>query len=242
MKKERKINKFGSVPLAGLIILLFFSTHLHADLVQDMLQLDQRYIPVLLFSAQSDARAVPASTILLTQWNKFKAQHAYTHTDDSLWGFDMVNIERAILDGQRLIQAGEFAQAHESLLPVRLSLATMRERHQLEYYMDGFIPFDSSLQALRDRLRRQQADDVYLEISAAQSAWQGLVQHQFNFHDYELSVENMAYLQECLQQGQQLLNAMKQSFTAAEYDQLPALATKLQAVYNNTYAIFAVAN
>ncbi|MDH5359978.1 MAG: hypothetical protein OEX03_05400 [Gammaproteobacteria bacterium] len=242
MKKERNKNISGHIYTTGLTLILFFSTHLHADLAEDMFHLEQRYIPVLLYSAQSDVRAVPASGIFQAQWSRFKAQHAYNHTEDGLWGFDMVRIERAILDGQRLIQAGEFERAHDRLLSVRLSLAAMRHRHQLESYLDGFIHFDSSLQALLDKLQRQYADDVYLEISATQAAWQALLQHQFNLHDYKLSLQKQAYLQECLQQGQQLLDAMEQSFSLAEYDRLPAMAAKMQDVYNNTYAIFAIAN
>lgn len=239
MKDERNKTRTRISLLLIFILPLLFSTHLRADLSEDMVHFEQQYIPVLLWTAQSDPRAVAASDLLVTQWNDFKARHAYAHTDDSLWGFDMVGIERDILDGQRLLQAGNFQRAYKSLSQVRIRFSALRARHKLEFYLDGFNDFDLSMQPLLVKLQQQGTDDVYLEISSARNAWLGLMNREFDFHAHELSLQQVEYLQQCLQKGEQILNLMQQQFRNAEYTRLPALATQMQDVYTNTYAIFA---
>ena len=204
-----------------------------------MLDFERRYIPLLLLTAQADSVAVAASEKLVTQWNEFKQKQAYQYSDDSLWGFDLVKIERAILNSQRLIQAGNYTQAYQQLDSVRLRFSSMRERHKISFYIDGLIRFDVAMMALRDKAESEKTDDLYVEISAAKKAWANIQNAEFNYYDYKLSVQEMEYLQQCIVKGEELLMIMQEQFRSAQYDRLGKTVLQMQEVYNTTYAIFA---
>lgn len=239
MKHERNNTTPGVIHKAILILTLPFCSNLWAGLHQDMLSFEQRYIPVLLLTAQSDAKAVEVSAKLITQWNEFKQKHAYAYSDDSLWDFDLVNIERAILDAQRMIQSGQFSKAYETLSKVRFRFVVMRERHQIEFYIDELIRFDPAMKALLYKLQHQRSDNVYMEISEARRAWKNIMQTELNFRDYDLSLQQVEYLRQCLRKGEQILTSMQEHFLAAEYGKLEGLGTQMHELYDKTYAIFA---
>ncbi|MDH5183149.1 MAG: hypothetical protein OEX12_04600 [Gammaproteobacteria bacterium] len=238
MKHERKTKTLIIIHTAMLMGILLFSTSLKADLQRDMLSFEQRYIPLLLLTAQSDAQSVVASEKLIIQWNEFKQQHAYGHQDDSLWGFDLESIERQILNAQRLIQAGHFKLAYTQLVKVRTRFIAMRERHNIPFYIDELSRFDSPLQVLLAKFRLNQADDVYVEISQARTAWQSLMQTEINFNDYDLTLQQMEYLHHGLLKGERTLASMQEHFIAADYGKLEELAIQMQDLYSQTYAIF----
>lgn len=239
MKHERKTIIEKNVYTIMFIITLLFSTNLRAGLHEDMLSFEQKYIPTLLLTAQADGQAVAASSKLVTQWNQFKQKQAYRYSDDSLWGFDLVKIERAILDAQRLIQAGDFNRAYNILSTVRIRFASMRERHNIIFYIDGLTRFDSPMQALLKKIRIEQADDVYLEIADAKSAWKNIMLIELNLFNYDLDLQQIEYLQQCLLKGDKLLTSMQEYFLAAEYGKLENLGLQMQELYINTYAVFA---
>ena len=221
-----------------LLVSILFTPQAWADLQQDMLALEQRYIPALLLSSQADSRASLATAQLVQQWYVFKQIHAYRHQDDLLWDFDMVAIERDLLDTQRVLQSEQYPSAVERLMSVRERISQLRARHHIRFYIDDVTRFDSSMQALLQRLRMGMAADSYTQIVEAHAVWRQTMQLDVNLYDYGLNHQQVEYLRRCQKNGEQLLSAMEENFLHAQYDKLLQQGVQMQHLYTETYAIF----
>jgi hypothetical protein len=224
-------------PLRQLLWLSLLAVPLmaHADLRDDMVALDQAYIPVLILSEESRPETAMAMDELLLRWDRFKQRQAYRSDRDKEWDFDIADIERQILNTQRLVEEGAFQDAHAALEPIREILMRMRQRVGLDYFTDALLRFHAPMAAMQRQLVALQAtgsDHDHQTMAAsyarARGLWEEVLDEPINPFEYGLDLKRGKRLRQQLLAERDLLTAFDQALAKDDLQAMADTAARIQ--------------
>ena len=170
-----------TVVIAGLLITRLAAQGFAApSLVSGMAAIDQALIPVASLSNQGKAEAAKAALIRLqSQWTIFYASARDAFPGDAEWTRGLENVRDTIAEAAQAAQEGNLPKVHEVLEGVRITFEELREKRNIDYYLDGF----SKYRVVRDKtiavLTGKKASDlteadirfVSSMVPALKSAW-----------------------------------------------------------------------
>ena len=147
MRSLRKVMK--TFVIAGLLITGLAAQGFAApSLVSEMAALDQVLIPVASLSNQGKAEATKAALIRLqSQWAIFFTSAQDAFPGDREWTKGLVTVKDTIAEAAQAAQEGNLPKVHEVLEGVRITFEELREKRNIDYYLDGF----SKYRGVRDK-------------------------------------------------------------------------------------------
>ena len=122
-----------------------------AGLHEDMVALDQAYVPALALTNQPKPDASKrALERLRAQWNAFRSAYptAPAGYPAELWTSTEREIEAAIAAAEKNLAAGRSLDAHEDLERVREAQYTLRRAAKAPYFMDDLTAFHTAMEKL----------------------------------------------------------------------------------------------
>ncbi|MCX5831516.1 MAG: hypothetical protein NT140_06480 [Deltaproteobacteria bacterium] len=147
MRSFRKVMK--TVVIAGLLITGLAAQGFAApSLVSEMAALDQILIPVASLSNQGKLDATRTAVVRLQlQWTIFFASARDAFPGDAEWTRGLETVKDSIAEAGQAAQEGNLPKIHEVLEGVRITFEELREKRNIEYYLDGF----SKYRVVRDK-------------------------------------------------------------------------------------------
>jgi len=214
----------------------------YADLRADMVKFDQSHIPALVLSAQSRALTAPAMDALMLRWAWFKQRQAYRSDRDTQWNFDLTAIEHALLNAQRLVGEGSYADAHASLEVVHTTFIQMRRRIGLAYFPDALWRFHQPMERLLHRVGGEhgpaEEDALRLAYAGAAAAWEEVLDWPLNPYDYGLDSVAGNALRKSLLAEQQVLKRFGQALAAGDRAAQLSAASEIRDCFIIIYSDF----
>ena len=145
-----------------------------AGLHEDMVALDQAYVPALALTNQPKPDASKrALERLRAQWNAFRSAYptAPAGYPAELWTSTEREIEAAIAAAEKNLAAGRSLDAHEDLERVREAQYTLRRAAKAPYFMDDLTAFHTAMEGLaRAAAGKNAATITDAELAAIRAA------------------------------------------------------------------------
>lgn len=114
--------------------------------VKDMVVLDQKYVPSLVFTSQNNLEnSKKAVSLLKESWTTFKKKYYETLLDkETKSNFDKVDV--IISDTEKSLDNSKIADAHTQLEPFREVFYEIRKTNKIDYYMDYLTDFHKEME------------------------------------------------------------------------------------------------
>lgn len=139
--------------IASILFLFLMTIPLSASetqLMKDMISFDRAYIPSLAMTSQEKREpSIKALEILTDEWKSFKEKYYAFNSTDTVWQSDMDSIEEGILEALDIIdQRGSLSEAHEAVEGIRFTMMQMRERQNIDYFVDHLTRFHDPMEMI----------------------------------------------------------------------------------------------
>ena len=157
LKKLIKLTIISSLFFTSLLTQAFASP----SLISEMADLDQIIIPAAALSNQGKVEETKAAVIRLqSQWTLFftSAKKAFPGDKEWLTGLDQVNDR--IAEVAKSSEERNFPKVHEILEEVRLTFEDLREKRNIDYYLDRVSRYRKALEKTTDPLAGKKATDL----------------------------------------------------------------------------------
>lgn len=218
------------------------------DVARDMAVLDRAYIPALALTSQGNVPlSRKAMTILIEQWQVFRARYSSYAATDADWRADLAYIDGQIREADGIVASGEhLSEAHEALEGIRLRLLDARQRLGLEYYVDyltGFHgPMEDIVLSAKDKTPVGLTDaDVAVitgALSRAKEAWALVGFFAPDAAVFTLTDVQVAQWTQALRLGTEILEALDRAVRAGDRAEIVRLAPALKASFSKLFMLF----
>jgi len=148
------------------------ATGAEPDMIKDMARFDQAYIPVLALTSQEKlAPARKAAAALNPVWGSFYEKYFPDTRGDAQWQTDLDKIAKYIKASNHIIQSGQkLKNAHEELEHIRVVFMRLRQRNNIEYFIDHLTRFHEPMEAIvlavKDRAQTDLSENDIIKIQA----------------------------------------------------------------------------
>lgn len=117
------------------------------SLLAEMTDLDQVIIPAAALSNQGKAEATKAAVFRLqSRWSLFHSSVKDAFPGDKEWSIGLEKISENIAEVGKASENGDLPKVHEILEGVRNTLEGLREKRNIDYYLDGFSRYRRTLE------------------------------------------------------------------------------------------------
>ncbi len=199
-----------------------------STLLMDMSQFDKAYIPALFYTNQNNAEYSARSIDgLLRVWNGFMSRHKNPELPDSLWGRDIGQIDKLIGNAAEIVYKQQsLDSAHENLERVRYVLLEMRERNDIEYYMDDLTRFHAEMEKIveiagdkeNNELEQSELSRINSHLDNALEIWKKVMLKIFNQKLFSFSDKQYKRLNELIEFEEKALGELKTALDSDEKD------------------------
>jgi hypothetical protein len=177
-----------------------------ADELKDAFaRFDRAYVPALaLTNFEKLAASHRAYEKLLPAFESLKEETGSAFPGDPQWKKDLQVIDSHLREAGMKLRAKELKAAHELLEPVRATLMAARQRHDVEYYLDGMTQFHDIMElivkpssaALKkgEQLTEPRRQKLLKLIAEARQQWEIVQAQQLDRHRFEFSEERVEQL------------------------------------------------
>lgn len=180
---------FTPAAFALLLVVLIPQASAGNRLVEDMAQFDKVYIPALAYTSEEKLKpSRMAMKSLDSFWNFFSAKHRTNTHGDKRWSSDFDKAGKFIKAADRIVASGKnLKQAHEELEHVRIVFMHLRERNNIEYFIDHLTRFHESMEkivlAAKGRTDKTISDKelnlIRQTLPTAKTMWQAVIKANF---------------------------------------------------------------
>lgn len=120
------------------------------ELKQDMASFDKIYIPALRFTSLGKlAESKKTMSLLIDNWNQFKAKYYNANPEDKQWTVDLDKIDKMIANADNVVKSEtNLSEAHEKYLEhVRIVFMQLRQRNKIDdYFIDYLTEFHQPME------------------------------------------------------------------------------------------------
>lgn len=156
-------NNFIKVAVMVGLFVASLSTQVFAkpSLVAEMAELDQAIIPA---ASNSNEKKVEATKVavsrLQSQWSLFLTSTKEAFPGDKDWLDGLMQVDKNIAEVAKASEEGNLHQVHEILEGVRNTFEVLREKRNIDYYLDGFSRYRRTLEKITTGLVGKKAADL----------------------------------------------------------------------------------
>lgn len=167
---------------------------LPGNLVEDMVQFDQAFIPVLYHVKHGKmGEAKKAAFQMRFKWMKLKSRQQDLVNDPN-WQDAFCRADDWLDDAVKLIHENESHLAFIQLNQARYEMVELRRQFKIEYYLDYIFQFQEQVQTLAEVLRDEKLyllewTDLEVMIGKMNATWIIMRRQQFDPTDFELKLK-----------------------------------------------------
>lgn len=242
------------IPLAGLLPIA--GALAKADPLPATVRFDALYIPALsaTSAAHTDARAVPraraASARLHQAWPALRrALAAAPPGPAGAWARALQQVEVQLATAERSVARADWAQAHEDLEPVRITLLKARQAAGFDYFVDRLTAFHEPMEVLAsagatlapgriDARHRAELEKTFAEAAAR---WRAIEQHLPDARVYRLSPAREAQFRQNLAAEAAALSRLSDALRGGDDARLLAAAKAIKPPFARAFTAFGLA-
>jgi len=217
----RRISEI-SLKLVGVIFILQVTQVSAAnDLIKDMVRLDQVYIPVLAFTSEEKVKqSRSAMALLIPVWSKFKSRYQNDTHGDEQWSKDFDKVDGYIRGAGRIVTSGHnLKDAHEELEQIRIVFMRLRERNDIQYYIDHLTRFHEPMEEIvlaakgktEKTLSNESLETIQNTLPTAKQFWRVTSAGKFDALLYEFDEKQQAELQSLVEKERQALDRLERA-------------------------------
>jgi len=242
------LSKAGYV-LAGVALLMQASQAKAAnDLIRDMVHLDQVYIPTLAFT--SDEKLEPSRKAMksLNQvWNSFRARHRTDSHGDKQWTADFDKVDSYIKAANKIVTDGKkLKDAHEELEHVRIVFMHLRERNNIDYFVDHLTRFHEPMEEIvlaakgkkETTLSDKDVEFIRHALPNAKDLWRATSDAKFDASTYEFNNTQEANLHSQIGKETQALNRLEKALKSGNKKEIIGAAVGIKPNFAKIFKSF----
>ena len=140
---------------------LFAQAFASPSLLSEMADLDQIIIPAAALSNQAKAEETKIAVLRLqSQWAVFLASAEKAFPGDKGWISELDLVGNRIAEVVKASEEGDFPKVHEILEEVRLTFEDLREKRNIDYYLDRVSRYRKALEKTTGPLAGKKASDL----------------------------------------------------------------------------------
>lgn len=247
-----KFKRFNVAALAPALLLLAISTANSSEpislsvlrsadevaLKNAFAEFDRAYVPALaLTNFQKPAASHKAYAKLLPAFEKLKVDTGGAFPGDSQWQADLESVSTYLQEAGERLDAGELKAAHEALEKIRSTLMKARQRHNLEYYLDGMTRFHDTMESIVKPSVAALNKDEPLTDSRRAQLLKLIAQARQQWKDVDAQQLDLARFRFDEQRGQQLRAYIQKEYKALDRAEVAARGSDSKATLQAMVAV-----
>lgn len=234
----------------GTMIFLTAALPLSASsrLEKDMVSFDKAYIAALSLTSQPNkAAAEKAMKLTVAEWAVFKKNHAETLGKNNLDKEDLAIIDQRMSDADRIVRENEeTGEAHEVLEGICSTFLKIRERNNIDYYLDYATKFHQPMEAImltaKGRNAETLTDEMLLKIkenlTLAQRDWEKLQRASFDPALFSFSAEKDAQRLDYIKAETEALSTLQKALTGGNKEKIIKASMGIKSNFAGLFMLF----
>lgn len=237
-----------AIVIAGLLITgLTAQGFATPSLVSGMAALDQALIPVASLSNQGKTEAAKAALIRLqSQWAIFYASARDAFPGDAEWTRGLETVKDTIAEAAQAAQEGNLPKVHEVLEGVRTTFEELREKRNIEYYLDGFSKYrvvrDKTIAILAGKKASNltEADIRFVSsmVPALKSAWASVQAANLDAELFHFDATKIAEIRAAMDSVRQDIEKLESVASGGTRDQFYEALSRLKPSLTKAFLMF----
>ncbi len=218
------------------------------DIRHDMVKFDRIYIAALALTSQGKTEeSRKAVNALQKEWRVFKDRHNNVNPRDAQWKKDFDHVNGMLDEAVRIVASGQkVTDAHEALEHVREVFMQLRQRHRIDYFIDGLtgfhVPMEAIVLAAKDKTANTLTDaDIALitkTLPQAEQAWQRVTAAKLDAADYLLTQAQADDARKLIALENTALAALKQALDSSDKARITQAAVALKPNFAKLFMTF----
>ena len=237
------------------ILLVFLigcaSSSVQENLIKSMAELDEVYIPALVFSNLLRQRETElAFERFKEKWDKFyNKYHAVeikygVDITDNYWSGDFERANAHVLSAEGFVEQGHLFFTHESLEGVRKILSELRQRNGMVYFLDGMIEFHGYMDEIilylrgKDEIRDRDLKELRALFKKLQTSWAKVAQIEVDPDVFCFEADKIKAIEERVKIQEKRIAAFAASFSSGDSNRIFQSAQDLKPNFIVLYKAF----
>lgn len=236
------------IAVAALALIYWQTGNKQNALFADMVALDRSYIPALAYTSQGKLDAARSSMQrLIGQWEDFKSRNLEMQNKDPLWDEDMDRVETRIQAARRILQqGGDTLPAHEELEHIRDVMLEVRERNNIDYFIDYLTRFHESMETIVLSVKDKEAEMISgediqrlrAETEDAYQLWQDVLDARFDARVFGFDEKHQARLAQLKAQERDALETLRQALQGDDKQAIRSAALAIKPIFAKLFMLF----
>lgn len=219
----------------------------NAKHLQTFARFDEVYIPALALTKQEQAKPSRAAFRKLAErWKQIQPALAETLAGDEKWMGELAAIDEIMQVSGRQIQAGQFAEAHETLEAVRDLMMEARRRQGVMYPLDSLSDFHSTMEDIVKpamlwtpaKLSSEDLAGLRELVAVADEKWRVAENTKFNLDDFQIDQAKAQQLRPLIAQVRRAISELEDALEAGDKQAIIQAARGLKPPFAKTYMFF----
>lgn len=210
-------------------------------------QFDEVYIPALALTNQGKANPSRLAFRRFSElWTKIRPEILQTLASDPAWKREMEKVDEIVQVAGRQIKAGQLAEAHETLEPIRDLMMEARRRQGVVYPIDSLSDFHATMEAIVKPAMQWTPEKVSSEelarlrelVVEADTKWTVAERTDFNLQDFGIEPSEAKQLRQLIDGERQAIAALQSAISSGDKPKIIQAARGLKPPFAKTYMFF----
>ena len=222
--------------------------HAEDNLVQDMIKFDQHYIPALAFTSDEQLpQSRSAMQALLPVWQSFQQRYANSRSNDKQWLTDFNTVNNYIDQAKKIVASGDnLKDAHEALEHIRIVFMQLRQRNNIDYYIDNLTRFHEPMEKIVlagkgktvDTFQAQQMATIRDTLPQAKKLWKATITKPFDAKQYGFNQEQAKLMQSLVHQQMLTLEQLEKTLASKDKQAIINAAVAIKPNFARIFKMF----
>jgi len=234
------------LPLA--LVLLAVTGCRELDIIGDTAGLDRHFVPLLVAARSGDSTTARLRLkTFLPEWTRYRDRYRGYIEADSLWTPDFEQLDTLITEAAFIIDSEDYLpDAHENLEDVRMILFELRERNDIDYFVDYLNEFSELAGQVgaitrnhpADTLTEQEIASLTALAASARGVWDDVEETEFDAASFGFDGSRQARLEDGVLGVAALLSRFEQALAGRNQADIINAGTALRPESDELYLLF----
>ncbi len=223
------------------IVALLFTSNTRTDIRSSMVRFDQAFLPALEYTLRGDIQQAKRAVFYLEfQWRKLRSRLDNRYPGE---GRHLSRIDDWLGDAYYAIDANCPVTAANQLEHVKYELMVLRDRHDIDYYLDGLFDFQGGLETVAEAAGDEMlclmewAEFVAL-TEALEREWLGIRHRPFDAALYEFDAAKLRRLRYEQQRMADALENFAKAVEKADRRKVEEASKALEPAFDEVLRLF----
>jgi len=218
------------------------------DIIGDTAGLDRHFVPLLVAARSGDSTTARLRLkTFLPEWERYRNRYRSYIATDSLWTPDFEQLDTLVSEAAFIIDSEDYLpDAHEDLEDVRMILFELRERNDIDYFVDYLNEFSELAEQVGavtrnrspDSLTEQEVAGLAALAASARGVWDDVQETEFDAASFGFDVSRQARLEDGVLGVAALLTRFEQALAGRNQADIINAGTALRPESDELYLLF----